>query len=138
MATPFTMPMRNECMAPTFDSTKPWELSRYFEDLELFMWYVKIATEEEKKKQVLWYVDFNTKQIWKTFPEFINNNKTHNKLKDAILIHYSDATGDFVYSIRDMDLLIGERQWLGINSTRDLSNYHLQFVAITTWLISKG
>jgi hypothetical protein len=37
-----------------------------------------------------------------------------------------------------MDLLIGKRQCLGINSTKDLSNYHLQFIAITTWLISKG
>ena len=63
-----------------------------------------ITTEEEKKKQVLQYVDFNT------FPEFINNNKTYKEFKDAILIHYPDATGNFVYSIRDMDLLIGERQ----------------------------
>ena len=138
MATPFTMPMRNEHAAPTFDSTKPRELSRYFEDLELLMQRADIATEEEKKKQVLRYVDFNTEQIWKTFPEFINNNKTYKEFKDAILIHYPDATGDFVYSIRDMDLLIGERQRLGINSTKDLSDYHLQFVAITTWLISKG
>jgi hypothetical protein len=37
-----------------------------------------------------------------------------------------------------MDLLIGERQHLSINSTKDLSEYHLQFIAITTWLISKG
>ena len=27
---------------------------------------------------------------------------------------------------------------IGISSTKDLSNYHLQFIAITTWLISKG
>jgi hypothetical protein len=65
-------------------------------------------------------------------------NKTYLNFKDAILVHYPDASGDFVYSIRDMDLLIGERQRVGINSTKDLSNYHLQFIAITTWLISKG
>jgi hypothetical protein len=53
-------------------------------------------------------------------------------------LHYPNASGDFVYSIRDMDLLIGKRQCLGINSTKDLSDYHLQFIAITTWLINKG
>jgi hypothetical protein len=37
-----------------------------------------------------------------------------------------------------MDLLIGKRQHLGIDSTKDLSDYHLQFISITTWLISKG
>ena len=97
-----------------------------------------ITSEEEKKQQVLCYVDFNTEQIWKTFPEFIDNNKTYNDFKDVILVHYPDASGNFVYSIRDMDLLIGERQHVGITSTKDLSNYHLQFIAITTWLISKG
>ena len=56
------------------------------------------------------YVDFNTEQIWKTFPEFIDNNKTYNDIKDAILVHYPDASGNFVYSIRDMDLLIGKQQ----------------------------
>ena len=97
-----------------------------------------IATEEERKQQVLCYVNFNTEQIWKTFPEFIDNNKTYNTFKDAILVHYPDTSGDFVYSIRDMDLLIGKWQWVGITSTKDLSDYHLQFIVITTWLISKG
>ena len=68
----------------------------------------------------------------------LDNNKTYNDFKDVILVHYPYALGDFIYSIRDMDLLIGERQWVGITSTKDLSNYHLQFIVITTWLISKG
>ena len=55
-----------------------------------------------------------------------------------ILVHYPDASGNFVYSIRNMDLLIGEQQQVGITSTKDLSDYHLQFIVITTWLISKG
>ena len=29
-------------------------------------------------------------------------------------MHYPDASGDYVYSLCDMDLLIGERQRLGI------------------------
>jgi hypothetical protein len=37
MATTYTMPMCNEHEAPTFDSSKPRELSQYFEDLEQLM-----------------------------------------------------------------------------------------------------
>ena len=37
MATSYTMPMCNEHAAPTFDSSKPGELSRYFEDLTQLM-----------------------------------------------------------------------------------------------------
>jgi hypothetical protein len=95
-----------------------------------------ISNQQVMKKQVLHYVDFSTKQIWKTFLEFLDNNKTYQDFKDAILVHYPDSSGDFVYSIRDMDLLIGDRQCLSINSTKDLSDYHLQFIVITTWLIS--
>ena len=36
-----------------------------------------------------------------------------------------------------MDLLIGERQQVGIATLQDLSDYHLQFLAITWWLTSK-
>ena len=110
MATSYTMPMRKEHAAPTFDSSKPRELSRYFEDLEQLMRRAAITSKQEKKQQVLHYVDFNTEQIWKTFPKFIDNNKTYNDFKDAILVHYPDASGNLVYSIRDMDLLIGKRQ----------------------------
>jgi hypothetical protein len=138
MVTTFTMPMRNEHAVPTFDSFKLRELSQDFEDLEQLMKCALINDQQDMKKQVLCYVDFSTKQIWKTFPEFLDDNKTYQNFKDGILVHYPDASGDFVYSIRDMDLLIGKRQCLGINSTKDLSDYHLQFTVITTWLISKG
>ena len=36
-----------------------------------------------------------------------------------------------------MDSLIGERQRLGITSAKDLSDYHLTFMAITSWLIDQ-
>ena len=106
MAISYTMPMHIECAAPMFDSSKHRELSSYFEDLEQLMRQATIASEKERKQQVLCYVDFNTEQIWKTFPKFIDSIKTYNDFKDAILVHYPDASGDFVYSIRDIDLLM--------------------------------
>ena len=138
MAATYVMPMCNECATPTFSSSKPGELSRYFEDLKQLMKHAAINDKQEKKQQVLCYVDFGTEQIWKTFPEFLDNNKTYTNFKDVILVHYPSASSHFFHSIRDMDLLIGERQCISISSTKNLSNYHPQFIAITTWLISKG
>jgi hypothetical protein len=37
-----------------------------------------------------------------------------------------------------MDILIRERYSKGIMTSADLSNYHLQFVTITSWLIEKN
>jgi hypothetical protein len=97
--------MCNECTAPTFDSSKPRELSRYFEDLEQLIKCTSISDQQDMKKQVLHYVDFSTEQIWKTFPEFLDDNKTYKNFKDAILVHYPDASGNFVYVTNNMSLL---------------------------------
>jgi Aspartyl protease len=138
MAAPFNMPMRNERAAPTFDSKKPREFARFFRDLEKLMARANITLDSEKKDQVLEYVDFDTEQIWKTFPEFTDILKSYDQFKAAIFVHYPDATGDFIYSLKDMDLLIGQRQRLGLATMQDLSEYHLQFLGITRWLINKG
>lgn len=135
MASPIPMPARGERAAPTFDKAKPREIGRFFDEIEYLFDRAKITAEDEKKRQLLRYVDFETEQIWKSFPEFKSPLSTYAALKAAILVHYPDAAGDHIFSIRDMDLLIGERQRLGITSVTDLTNYHLQFLAVTGWLM---
>ncbi|KAF8801225.1 hypothetical protein BYT27DRAFT_7072500, partial [Phlegmacium glaucopus] len=131
------MPARGERSAPTFDRNRPRELSRFFDELEYFFGRAALAEEADKKKQVLRYIDFEVEQIWKAFPEYSDPTKTYDQFKAAILVHYPDADGDYVYSLRDVDTLIGTHQRLGITTTNDLSEYHLRYVAITTWLIEK-
>ena len=138
MANPVPIPARGERAAPTFDKSKPRELPKFFEDLEYLFIQAQIASKAEKKKQVLRYVEYETEQIWKTFPEFRDATASYEDFKQAILVHYPDASGDYVYSLRDMELIIGERQRLGISTTNNLSEYHLQFLAITSWLIEKN
>jgi hypothetical protein len=133
----FCMPMRNERAAPTFDSSNPRELPRFFEDLESLMVRASITSPADMKKQVIKYVDINTEQIWKTFPEYTSVTQSYAEFKKAILDQYPDATGDYIYSMRDMDSLISERQRIGIATLQDLSDYHVQFMAVTRWLISK-
>jgi hypothetical protein len=134
---PVPMPARGERAAPTFDRNKPRELPRFFDELEFLFERAAITDETTKKKQLLRYVDYEIEQIWKTFDEFRNPADTYEDFKQAVLNYYPDATGDFVYSLRDVDSLIGERQRIGITSTSDLTEYHLQFHAITSWLIEK-
>ena len=97
-----------ECTAPTFDKTKPRELLWFFDDLEYLIEWAAITSETEKKKQMVCYTDFDTEQVWKTFLEFKNNATTYHDFKQAILVHYLDALGDFIYSLRDMDSLISK------------------------------
>ena len=130
--------MRSDHGAPKFDTSRPRELTRYFEDLERLMARAGVNFDNEKKANVVHYADFDTEQLWRSIPEFSDAQKNYDDFKKAVLDHYPDAAGDFLYSIRDMDLLIGERQRLGINSVKDLSDFHLPFLNITTWLINKN
>ena len=131
------MPARGEHAAPAFDKEKPRELVRFFEELEYLFTRADLEDEVQKKKHVLRYVEFEVEQIWKSFPEYSDPAKTYLDFKAAILVHYPDASGDYVYSLRDMDQLIRERQRIGISNTTDLADYHLKFLSITSWLIQK-
>src|SRR5277367_6102562 len=85
MATPIPMPTRNECTAPKFDTSRPRELPRFFEDLEDLMTRAQIALDTDKKKQAVRYTDFETEQIWKAVPEFKDNTKTYDDFNKAIM-----------------------------------------------------
>ena len=131
------MPASGERGAPKFDKTKPRELTRFFSEFERCLARVGINSETEKKSELLRYVDFDTEQIWKRLPEFADITKTYVNFRDAIMVYYPDPTGDFLYSTRDLEILIADCQQKGINTTEELQAYHLAFVGITTWLIEK-
>lgn len=72
--------------------------------------------DNNKKKQLLWYVDYDTKQIWETFSEYEDATKTYKEFKAAIISYYPEASEEFKYSLQEMDSLVGERQWVGMNN----------------------
>lgn len=131
------MPARGERSAPSFDQSRPRELIRFFKELELLFVRASVTREDEKKEQVLRYVEFEVEELWQALPEFKNPLANYDEFKAAILSYYPDASGDFIYSLCDMELLIGERQQIGINTINELADFHLRFFAITSWLIEK-
>jgi hypothetical protein len=103
------MLLQNERAAPTFDSTKPQELPCFFEDVEQLFDHASITNELEKKQYVVRYLDYSMEQMWKSFLEFKSAKAFYSQFRKAILVHYPDAAGNFIYLLCDMDILIGER-----------------------------
>jgi hypothetical protein len=131
------IPGRGERGAPTVDITKPRQLVRFFKELEPLFVRGNVTSEQEKKDMVLKYVEFELEEVWQRYPEYKDQNKTYADFKKAILKHYPDATGDYLYSLADLDALIGERYRIGIRTLDDLTDYHNRFEAITSWLREK-
>ena len=130
-------PGRGERGAPTVDITKPRQLVRFFKELEPLFVRCNITTEQEKKDMILKYVELELEEVWARYPEYKDATKNYVDLKKAILNHYPDATGDFLYSLADLDALIGERYRIGIRTLDDLTDYHNRFEAVTSWLREK-
>ena len=89
-----------------FDQAQPQEITHFFNDLEVLFSWAQIISDTEKKKLVVYYTDFKTEQIWKSFTEFTSATASYQNFKDAILEYYPDVSGDYVYSMRDVDMLI--------------------------------
>ena len=131
------MPNFGERAAPVFNQAKPRELPRYFKALERLFARAGITADADKKEDAIQYVDYEVEQIWKTFPEYANPQASYAAFKAAVIAHYPDATGDFVYSVTELDAHIKKHREDGIVTTDDLQEFHLKFLAITTWLIEK-
>src|ERR1700678_4083920 len=118
MAQIFYMPMRGERTAPIFDGTRARDLPRTFTDLETLFRRAKITDDNEKKKQVVYYTDFDTEQLWKYLPEFDDPTINYADFKDAIMEFYPEAA-EFLHSITDINSLTDERQRTGMASVQD-------------------
>src|SRR5271154_100051 len=92
MALPFFMPMRNERLAPKFDTSRPRELPRFFEDFEELICRAQITENSAIKKFLVRYTDFDTEQQWKAIPEF-RDSSSYAEFKAAILFYYPEAKG---------------------------------------------
>ena len=126
------MPIRGERAAPIFDKTKPRELTRFFDDLEYLFDRATITSAAEKKRLALRYIDFDTEQAWKSFPEYSNATTTYSDFKETVLGFYPD-----IYSLGDMEHLVSNAQRTAISTISQLSDFHLQFLAISSWLIKE-
>ena len=138
MTTRFFMPARGEDTAPFFNKLKPRELPRFFDELEYLFVRAAVTSEADKKRHTLRYVDFDIELLWRAIPEFADPTKTYDVFKAGILHFYHDASKDNRYSLSDIDILIGERRRLGINSVNELADFNMRFLATTNWLIDRG
>ena len=82
MMTP--MPVFGERAAPVFNSSRPNELGRYFDQLEALFNRCGVTDKGDKKKYAVAYVDIDTADTWIYIPEYADSNKTYLDLKNVL------------------------------------------------------
>ena len=105
----FSMPLCSDHTTPVFNSTKPQELLRFFNDLEYLFKCTSITNNTEKKEGLMCYVNIGVQCLWKAILEYKVTMTSFADFKKAVLKYYPEASGDFIYTLRnmDVDLIIG-------------------------------
>ncbi len=131
------MPPRGHCTAPIFDPGKPRELKRFFSELNFLFDAANVTDDTEKKNHATRYVHFDIAEIWESLPSFSDASVTYDNFRDAVFELYPAADEEYKYTLADVDFLIAHRLRSDITSLADLADYHVHFLAVTKFLISK-
>ena len=133
----FILPSRGDKTAPQFDPKRLRELRRFFSELEYLFDRAGNVSNEEKKRHVTRYADVDACDLWETLSEFKDNTNTFKDFKKAIYELYPGSEGDHMYTVGDMDQVVGEWSRLEVKLLGDLGDYYRRFVAVTTYLVGK-
>ena len=131
------MPMHGDCRLPQFDPKRPHELCCFFEDLKFHFARSQVVDEEEMKQHALRFIDCDTAELWEILPKFADVATSYQQFVDAVYKLYPGLDAESCWSIGDMEKLIGEASRVGILSLANLGKYHREFIAMTTFLITK-
>jgi hypothetical protein len=83
------MPKPGEKNAPSFDPSKPEELSRFFERIEDWFSDENISDDDDKKRRIVRYLDPDSEAQWKALPKFTAG--TFQEFKDEVMAAYPQA-----------------------------------------------
>jgi hypothetical protein len=128
------MPIRGERGSPTFDQSKPNTLGRYFTQLEQLFTRCKIETDAEKKQYAASYIEPELADSWEALPEYADDATTYLKFKEQLFELYNQV--GLRYILSDLDMLVGERQRIGMKNLQDLMDFHLRFNTIASYLLA--
>ena len=90
------------------------------------------------KQHALRFVDCDTIELWEILPEFADVTASYQKFVDAVYKLYPGLDAERCWSIGDIEKLIGEASRVGILLLTDFGKYHREFIAMTTFLITKN
>jgi len=127
------MPIRGERGAPTFDQKQPNDLGRYFEQLETLFVRCQVQDDANKKKFTVSFVGSTVADSWEALPEYKDNTKTYVHFKECLFKIYNQVSLRYILS--DLDRLVGKWQRLEMRSLQDLTDFHLRFNVVASYLL---
>ncbi|RPD58905.1 hypothetical protein L226DRAFT_445784, partial [Lentinus tigrinus ALCF2SS1-7] len=133
------MPPRGSAGAPSFNpNSDVRSIIGFFEDLEYCFEQAGVDSPREKKDHAVRYAPDTEKNIWRSYLEFTDADKTWKDFKNAVLADYIGDGGKLLFTLRDLDRLIAMTARNGVRSIKEFQEYSRKFRDIATFLVSGG
>ncbi|KAH9849720.1 hypothetical protein C2E23DRAFT_736744 [Lenzites betulinus] len=129
------MPARGHATAPTFDSSEPRNLRRFFQDLETLFEIAGITDPNVQKKWVTRYVPISESEFYEEMEEYKDQTKTFEEFRAAIYASHPGASETRKFSNAEVDKLVESRRKAPITTSSELGDFYRPFYAMTSYLI---
>src|SRR5882724_1809265 len=118
------LPLRGDCGAPSFDPTSPCDLQQYFADLEYLFEQSHIKDTAQKKSSCAYFVDFATRELWQSLPQFSDLLSDFSNFRSVIFHLYPEYDDAHRYLVADLESLVEERSCHTIESLAEYGEYY--------------
>ena len=132
---PASMPPRKHRTAPSFDSTDPYALHQYFQDLLCLFEACGVSSDFERKKFAVGYLPIAEADVWTSLPEFDDPQTSFKEFQVAIFALYPETSSDRLYSFVELQKLVSNTFRAQLSSLESLATFHCQFLAHSSFLL---
>ncbi|EIW51297.1 uncharacterized protein TRAVEDRAFT_137630 [Trametes versicolor FP-101664 SS1] len=133
-----SMPARGHATAPTFDSSEPRNLRRFFQDLETLFEITGVTDPKQQKKWVTRYVPIKESEFYEEMAEFKDETKSFEEFRSAIYAAHPGASETRKFSNAEVDQLVESRSRAPITTSSELGEFYRPFYAMTSYLIQQN
>lgn len=131
-------PRRGARDAPSFDGSKPLELPRFLEDVEMIVDDAGFMDDASKLKYALYYASTEVVELWKTIPEVGARNPDWDTIKKKMKEHYPVLEEGKRYSRGDLEQIAIEWAEKGIRNRDELGEYRRAFTTRYNYLLARN
>jgi len=130
------MPLSGERIAPKFDSSKPREIRKFWEDIETLFKRCGV-TGNNRKPWILRYVDSDTHDFWESFEEASSIDLTYEEFKAKINTFYPGADGTRCHTTGELYVYIEQALANGLQDKDEYAAFARGFMQKSQYLLKK-
>jgi hypothetical protein len=132
----FTMPMRTERSAPTFNLNEPRTLVRYFEDLDMLLTRANIANIDQRMRYSRNYVPISMADLWEVLPK-ADGQHTWEQYKAAVIALYPGIESGKRFLNADLDRIVANWSKRGIRTLGEWAEFYREFLQVSRYLLNQ-